>query len=85
MSKWITKPKVKYAQQYVNAGELPPGVQTEFDFGLGIYRTFVVTIHGQKTYVVPGDFIVQEPDGIHYYPCKPDIWLAGHEQMGEDE
>lgn len=39
----------------------------------------VVTIHGQKTPVVAGDFIVTEPDGIHHYPCKPGIFLDRHD------
>lgn len=34
----------------------------------------VVTIHGQVTIVVPGDYIVTEPDGIHHYPIKPDLF-----------
>lgn len=33
-----------------------------------------VTIHGQRTKVEIGDWIITEPDGIHHYPCKPDIF-----------
>ncbi len=36
----------------------------------------VVTIHNQKTRVIEGDWIITEPDGIHHYPCKPDIFEA---------
>ncbi|KKM63050.1 hypothetical protein LCGC14_1515450 [marine sediment metagenome] len=39
----------------------------------------VTTIHGQLTLVVPGDWIIVEPDGIHAYPCKPDIFEATYE------
>lgn len=37
---------------------------------------YVVTIHGQKTLVAEGDWIITEPDGIHHYPCKPDVFEA---------
>ncbi len=40
---------------------------------------YVVTIHGQETTIVDGDWIIQEPDGKHYYPCKPDIFKATYE------
>jgi hypothetical protein len=33
-----------------------------------------ITIHGQETSVDPGDWIITEPDGIHHYPCKPDVF-----------
>lgn len=29
--------------------------------------------------VDPGDWIIREPDGIHYYPCKPDVFAAKYE------
>jgi hypothetical protein len=34
----------------------------------------VTTIHNQQVKVVEGDWIIKEPDGIHHYPCKPDIF-----------
>lgn len=40
---------------------------------------YVVTIHGQETEVAEGDWIVQEPDGEHYYPVKPDIFARSYE------
>jgi len=43
----------------------------------GVDQAFcVVTIHGQETVVVSGDWIITEPDGVHHYPCKPDIFEA---------
>lgn len=41
----------------------------------------VVTIHGQKTKVAIGDWIVSEPDGEHFYPCKPDIFEKTYEPV----
>jgi len=37
------------------------------------------TIHGQSTHINPGDWIIQEADGVHWYPCKPDIFAATYE------
>jgi hypothetical protein len=41
----------------------------------------VITIHGQETVVVVGDWIITEPDGEHHYPCKPDIFAARYEPL----
>jgi hypothetical protein len=35
---------------------------------------YVVTIHGQRTIVMDGDYIVKEPKGDGYYPVKPEIF-----------
>ena len=42
----------------------------------------VKTIHGQATKVHPGDFVITEPDGVHHYPCKPDIFADTYELAG---
>jgi hypothetical protein len=35
----------------------------------------VHTAHQNQTVALePGDWVIQEPDGVHYYPCKPDIF-----------
>ena len=39
----------------------------------------VTTIHGQETQVVEGDWIISEGDGIHFYPCKPEIFAQTYE------
>ena len=35
---------------------------------------YVVSTHGQREDVVDGDYIITDIDGIHHYPCKPDIF-----------
>jgi hypothetical protein len=30
-----------------------------------------------------GDYIIPEPDGEHYYPCKPDIFEKTYERVDE--
>jgi hypothetical protein len=44
---------------------------------------YVVTIHDQKVYLSEGDYVIKEPDGIHYYPCKPDIFEKKYELVGK--
>lgn len=39
-------------------------------------------IHGgQSVYLEPGDWILPQPDGEHFYPCKPDIFEATYEAV----
>lgn len=39
-------------------------------------RFYVTTIHGQRAYLERDDWLIQEPDGKHYYPCKPEIFKS---------
>lgn len=34
-------------------------------------------------HVDPGDWIIQEPLGPGYYPCKPDVFAAKYEPVDE--
>ena len=79
MPKFRKKPVVVEAQQWFPGKEVP-GV-TVPDSYLGVARPFVVTIHGQKAYLDPGDWIIPEPDGEHFYPCKPDIFEQTYEPV----
>lgn len=45
----------------------------------------VTTIHDQTTLVANGDWIITEPDGVHHYPCKPDIFAATYEPVDAEE
>jgi hypothetical protein len=49
--------------------------------GISGWGGTVVTIHNQKTDVREGDWIITEPDGIHHYPCKPDIFEMTYEPI----
>ncbi len=67
------------ANQFLKRGECPLGVMTAED---GLHYT--ITIHGQKTEVVPGDWIILENppgDGTRAYPCKPDIFARRYEPV----
>lgn len=78
MAKYRKKPVVIDAVQFdgIPAHD-PPGVwrRPEDD------SPYVVTIHDQRCYVVAGDWIIPEPDGVHYYPCKPDIFAKTYDAV----
>lgn len=44
---------------------------------------YVLTIHGQRATLADGDWVITEPDRVHHYPCKPDIFAATYEPAGE--
>ena len=84
-------PVVVEAVQYTDAmrleDRLPDGVVVVYwPPGHGVEEgdhPTVTTIHGTSVPVVDGDWIIPEPDGVHYYPCKPDIFDATYEPVGE--
>ena len=76
MAKFRKKPIVIEAVQYRREGPLAKGVCYCAE-GLPAH---VHTIHDRQVAVVTdGDWIIAEPDGEHYYPCKPDIFDATYE------
>jgi len=75
--KFRKKPVIVEAFQYVGDESLgQPGVYVDEDG-----RHYVVTVHGQRTWLAVGDWIITEADGIHHYPCKPDIFEATYEAV----
>ncbi len=80
MGKFRKKPAVIEAEQFdANHKPLPFADRGAVNFDGDIW--YVTTIHGQKTKVVNGDWIIPEPDGIHFYPCKPDIFEAIYDKV----
>lgn len=41
----------------------------------------MVTVHGERAYASPGDWIVQEPEFGKHYPVKPDIFDQIYEEV----
>lgn len=64
------------AEQFDPPFYIPKGVRME-NGG----KAFVTTIHDQRVYLEPKDWILPEPDGIHFYPVKPDIFEKKYERM----
>lgn len=90
MAKYRKKPVVIDAEQFLVAPDgTPPRLpgMTLWDDVPGEPRPrdgswgFVVTIHGQRSHVRHGDWIIPEPDGVHYYPVQPDIFSASYESV----
>lgn len=56
----------------------------KFDHSTG--RCYIETMHaGQRVNLEKGDWILPEPDGVHFYPCKPDIFVATYEAVASGE
>lgn len=76
MAKYRKRPVVVEATQWRGATfENVPGVHP----ATRSEKAYVITIHGQKAYLEYGDWVITEMDGLHYYPCKPDIFDATYE------
>jgi hypothetical protein len=85
MPKFRSRPATIEATQWFPGVE-HPGVRAEASYATiggrgGGSQTvrqpdnhYVTTIHGQKAYLEPGDWVVTEPDGVHHYPVKPDVF-----------
>ncbi len=67
--KFISREVEIEAEQFIEGIRTPPGVLFTSE---GV--PYVVTIHGQETEIEIGDYIIREPDGVHYYPCQPEIF-----------
>lgn len=75
MATYRKKPVLVEASQFFISGnpeEYPEGIR--WDHQAGNY--YVTTIHGQRAYLADEDWVITEPDGLHHYPCKPDIFAA---------
>lgn len=83
MSKFRKKSLVIEAEQFdekdclsPNGGRWPKGVLRDPGENQPFY---VITIHGQRAFLADGDWILPEPDGDHFYPCKPDVFAERYE------
>jgi hypothetical protein len=82
MTRYRKKPVVVDAIQFwPDQGPLPEGVHSHGQDDNGRPYYSVKTAHGQRVFVVAGDWIIAEPDGRGHYPCKPDIFAATYEAV----
>ncbi len=74
--KYIKKPTIIEAEQYVEYGKLVKGMcNSQSCFVSGNIEPHVHTIHKNQIVILEiGDYIIPEPDGEHFYPCKPEIF-----------
>ncbi len=92
MAKYRKRPDTKEVEAFQfnplskHKTKLPKGVQGNPSPGSDNWayigcKFFVTTIHDHLTPIVAGDWIITEPDGVHHYPCKPDIFEATYEKV----
>lgn len=92
MAKFIRKPTVVEASQFFpDQKPWPPGVTVSYcdcrtpkpcPVHPNPIAAYVVTIHGQRTPVCPGDWILPEQDGVHFYPCKDNVFRSTYTSVG---
>lgn len=72
------KPTTISAVQFTGVpAEDPPGVFRRPEDS----APYVVTIHDQPCFLSAGDWIVPEPDGVHYYPIKDEVFRKSYEEV----
>ena len=83
MAKYRKKSVVIEPEQYISYGNLAKGMCNSVScYNLGNNKPHVHTIHkGQIVNLEVGDWIIPEPDGEHYYPCKADIFDKTYEKV----
>lgn len=81
--KFRKKPVVVEAEQYTEYGLLVKGMcNSQSCYTSGNTEPHVHTIHkDQIVNLEVGDWIIPEPDGIHFYPCKPDYFEKTYEEV----
>lgn len=85
--KYVKKPIIVDAEQFsvvssrVQNGVCGYGGRCKQD-GLETMQLHIHTLHGNLD-LEDGDWIIAESDGIHFYPCKNDIFVATYEKVEE--
>lgn len=81
MAKYRKKPVVIEAWQWPREKDAMPAGAVQIDaFG----DPYVTTIHdGQTVALEDDDWVLPEPDGEHFYPCKAAIFEATYEPVSD--
>lgn len=84
MPKFRKKPVTIEAEQYLIYGKLVKGMcNSRSCYADGNNIPHVHTIHqNQIVNLEIGDWVIPEPDGVHYYPIKPDILKNTYDELG---
>jgi hypothetical protein len=82
--KYRKKPVIIEAEQFHRGISLVNTQKGVCQCERGSFRGHLHTIHnGQVVDLEDGDWIIPEPDGVHFYPVKPDIFNATYEKVEE--
>ncbi len=80
MPKFKKKPIIIEAQQFLIDKPLPFADKRAVAFDGENW--YVETIHdNQKVIIENGDWIIPEPNGVNFYPCKDEIFVATYEPV----
>lgn len=84
MPKFRKKPVEIEAEQYIEYGKLVKGmcnsISCHCEHREDHKKPHVHTIHDNQLVVLEvGDWVIPEPDGEHFYPCKPEIFKVTYE------
>ena len=80
MARWQRRPNTFIsfeANQYLGDGPVL-GMRSREDGSV-----YVQTIQGRDVDVSPGEWIIQEPDGEHFYPCSDSVFRERYERSSE--
>lgn len=87
MPMYRKKPKTVDAVQFTDEANPPRGVRIgvlDGDLDVLPHNCFYVeTIQGQRVVVQVGEWIIDEGDAVHFYPCADSVFRKDHE-MGEE-
>ena len=86
MPKFRRKSQIIEAEQYKEYGKLVKGMcNSRSCYKAGNNEPHVHTIHdNQIVNLEVGDWIIPEPNGINFYPCKNDIFETTYETEEEN-
>ena len=84
MIRYRRKPTLIDAEQYTKFGKLVNGMcNSTLCYNSGNTKPHVHTIHDNQMVILEiDDWVIMEHDGIHAYPCKPDIFKETYEDIG---
>jgi len=83
MAEFRKIPVIIDAVQYTEYGCSVNGMcNSQSCYTSGNSNPHIHTIHGnQIVNLEVGDWIIPEPDGVHFYPCKPEIFNSIYEKV----
>jgi hypothetical protein len=79
MPTYRARPVEVQAEQWFPDRQVTGVFRSDNDPSPGKCRYYVVTIHEQRAFLAAGDYVVTEPDGVHCYPCKKEIFEAKYD------
>ena len=84
MPKFKNKPCIIEAEQFIEGQRLPFSDRGPYVCLDEKGCWYVTTVHGQRTPIEDGDWIIPEPRGeFAAYPVKPDIFAEKYEPVEE--